>query len=168
MTLKLDRWPWKSIGNFFYATLSFGHHFITHLCIQTVVTVWKCQIGAKFVLPSVTLTFDLWPWFFAWTSLLSTVITPENFMMIQWLDEKVWQIDGRPDRDRQDRSESCLVTAKNLCAYWSTTGMLIYLSKTSVHGNNSQESLSKYHLSCLNVRWSLTNSLRPGDRYMHQ
>ena len=29
-----------------------------------------------------TLTFDLWP--FAWTSLLSMVITPENFMMIWW------------------------------------------------------------------------------------
>ena len=26
----------------------------------------------------VTLTFDLWPWLFAWTSLLSLVITPEN------------------------------------------------------------------------------------------
>ena len=27
---------------------------------------------------------DLWPWPFAWTSLLSLVITPENFMMIGW------------------------------------------------------------------------------------
>ena len=27
---------------------------------------------------------DLWPWPFAWTSLLSLVITPENFMMIWW------------------------------------------------------------------------------------
>ena len=26
----------------------------------------------------------LWPWPFAWTSLLSIVITPENFMMIRW------------------------------------------------------------------------------------
>ena len=33
---------------------------------------------------SVTLTFDLWPWPFAWTSLLSLVITPENFVIIQW------------------------------------------------------------------------------------
>ena len=35
---------------------------------------------------SVTLTFDLWPWPFAWTSLLSMVITSENFMMI-WCQE---------------------------------------------------------------------------------
>ena len=30
------------------------------------------------------LTVDIWPWSFAWTSLLSMVITPENFMMIWW------------------------------------------------------------------------------------
>ena len=30
------------------------------------------------------LTFDLWPWPFAWTSVWSLVITPENFMMIRW------------------------------------------------------------------------------------
>ena len=33
---------------------------------------------------SVTFIFDLWPWPFAWTSLLSLVITPENFMIIWW------------------------------------------------------------------------------------
>ena len=27
---------------------------------------------------------DLWPWPFAWTSLLSLVITPENFVRIRW------------------------------------------------------------------------------------
>ena len=27
VTLKFDGWPWKTIGHFFYATLSFGHHF---------------------------------------------------------------------------------------------------------------------------------------------
>ena len=36
------------------------------------------------VFTSVTLTVDLWPWPFAWTSLLSLVKTPENFMMIWW------------------------------------------------------------------------------------
>ena len=52
------------------------HH---HLWIQTGVTVRKL-----WVVTSVTLTFDLWPWPFAWTSLLSLVITPENFVMIRW------------------------------------------------------------------------------------
>ena len=49
--------------------------------IQTGVTVRK---WLSWVVTSVTLTFDLWPWPFAWTSLLSMVITPENFMMTRW------------------------------------------------------------------------------------
>ena len=52
--------------------------------IQTGVTVWK---RLSWVLTSVTLTFDLWPWPFAWTSLLSLVITPENYMMIRWWED---------------------------------------------------------------------------------
>ena len=54
------------------------HH---HMWIQTVVTVRKRLNG---VMTSVTLTFDLWPWPFAWTSRLSMLITPENFRMIRW------------------------------------------------------------------------------------
>ena len=47
---------------------------------------------------------DLWPWPFAWTSLLSLVITPENFMMIRWLEHcQKGVTDRRTDRqtDRQ-------------------------------------------------------------------
>ena len=29
VTLQFDRWPWKTIGHLFYATLSFVHHFVT-------------------------------------------------------------------------------------------------------------------------------------------
>ena len=54
------------------------HH---HMWIQTGVTVRK---RLSWVVTSVTLTFDLWPWPFAWTLLWSLVITPENFMMIRW------------------------------------------------------------------------------------
>ena len=53
----------------------------------------------NWVLTSVTLTFDLWPWPFAWASLLSSVISHENFMMIQWWNtvKKVWRMDRRTD-----------------------------------------------------------------------
>ena len=54
------------------------HH---HMWIQTGVTVRK---RLSWVVTSVTLTFDLWPWPFAWTLPWSLVITPENFMMIRW------------------------------------------------------------------------------------
>ena len=61
--------------------------FRSHWWIETGVTVRKRPIWVKFeiftvrkrlnwVVTSVTLTFDLWPWPFAWTSLLSLVITP--------------------------------------------------------------------------------------------
>ena len=65
--------------------------------IQTGVTVWK---GLSWVVTSVTLTFDLWSRPFAWTSLLSLVITPENFI---WYDDgnivkNVRRMDGQTDR----------------------------------------------------------------------
>ena len=74
------------------------HH---SMWIQTGVTVWK---RLNCVLTSVTLTFDLWHWSFAWTSLLSLVISPENFMMIWWQEHSEKgvtdrQTDGWTERD---------------------------------------------------------------------
>ena len=84
MTLKNNRTP--------FLCASFHHH----ISIQTGVTVRKRLNG---VLTSVTLTFDLWPWPFAWISLLSLVITPENFMMIRWQEHcEKGVTDGRTDR----------------------------------------------------------------------
>ena len=71
MTLKNNRAP--LLGNI-KLYVSFHHH----MWIQTGVTVRK---QVSWVLTSVTLTFDLWPWPFAWTLPWSLVITPENFMM---------------------------------------------------------------------------------------
>ena len=76
MTLKNNRAPHLSIIKLY---ASFHHH----MWIQTRDTVRK---RLSWVLTSVTLTFDLWPWPFAQTSLLSLVITPENFMKIRWLE----------------------------------------------------------------------------------
>ena len=75
--------------------------FHCHMWIQTGVRVRK---RLSCVLTSVTLTFDLWPWPFAWTSLLTMVITPENFMMIRWWEHGEKGVtDRRTDRqtDRQ-------------------------------------------------------------------
>ena len=68
------------------------HH---HMWIQTGVTVRK---RLSWVTTSVTLTFHLWLWPFARTSLLSVVITPENFMMIWWWEHSEKGVrDGRTD-----------------------------------------------------------------------
>ena len=74
MTLKNNRAPLLS-------NIKLCASFHHHMWIQTGVTVRK---RLSWVLTFVTLTFDLWPWPFAWTSLLWLVITPENFMMARW------------------------------------------------------------------------------------
>ena len=99
-TLKFDRWPWKTIRHLFYAMPSFMHHLIAiGDSIQNGVTVRKCQIWVKIggFLSCVTLTFDLWPWPFVWTSRRSMVISPENFRMIRWQEhcQNVWRTTDR-------------------------------------------------------------------------
>ena len=92
MTLKNNRAPLLS-------NIKLCASFHHHMWIQTGVTVRKRLNG---VMTSVTLTFDLWPWPFAWTLLLSMVITPEYFMMMRWqkhCEKGVTdgQTDGRTD-----------------------------------------------------------------------
>ena len=61
VTLKFDRWPWNTIEQLFYATSSYVHHFKAICEIKLELWSRNTQIGAKFALTSVTLTFDLWP-----------------------------------------------------------------------------------------------------------
>ena len=102
------------------------HH---HMWIQTGITVQK---RLSWVVTSVTLTFDLRPWTFAWTLLWSLVITPENFMMIRWWKHSQNGVtdrrpDGRPDRQ----------TENTICrAAWSqlkTIGHLFYAASIFMH-----------------------------------
>ena len=86
--------------------------------IQTGVTVRK---RLSWVVTSVTLTFDLWPWTFAWTLLWSLVITPENFMMIRWWEHSQTgvtdrQTDGRTDgqTDGQTKNTICRAAGSQL------------------------------------------------------
>ena len=59
VTLKFDRWHWKTIWHLFYATSNYVHHFVA-IC-EFKVELWSrnIRIGAKVALTSVTLTFDL-------------------------------------------------------------------------------------------------------------
>ena len=89
MTFKNNRPPVLSNIKLY---ASFHHH----MWIQTGVTARK---RLSWVMTSVTLTFELWPWPFAWTSLLSLVITPENFVAIQWQEHsKKGVTDRRTER----------------------------------------------------------------------
>ena len=125
MTLKNNRAPLLSNIKLY---ASFDHH----MWIQTGVTVRK---RLSWVVTSVTLTFDLWPWRFAWTLRWSLVITPENFMMIRWWEHSQKGVtdrrtDGQTDRrtDRQTENTICRAAwsqlkiirtrAKNCLSLW--------------------------------------------------
>ena len=116
MTLKNNRAPLLSNIKLY---ASFHHH----MWIQTGVTVRK---RLSWVVTSVTLTFDLWPWPFAWTLRWSLVITPENFMMIWW-----WEHSQKGVTDRRTDGQ----TENTICrAAWSqlTIGHLFYATSSFV------------------------------------
>ena len=105
MTLKNNRAPLLSNIKLY---ASFRHH----MWIQTGVTVRK---RLRWVVTSVTLTFDLWPWPFAWTLRRSLVITPENFMMIRW-----WEHSQKGVTDRRTDGQTDRQTENTICrAAWS-------------------------------------------------
>ena len=96
MTLKNNRAPLLSNIMLY---VSFHHH----MWIQTGVTVRK---WLSWVVTSVTLTFDLWPWPFAWTLPWCVVITTENFMMIRWWEHSQKGVtDGQTDRRTDGRTD---------------------------------------------------------------
>ena len=97
-------WPWnltddlKNNRAHLLCYFKLCSSFRSHCWIQTVTIEFKLSyspetpnLGQIRFSTSVTLTFDLWPWPFAWTSCLSMVITSENLMMIRWWEhsEKV-------------------------------------------------------------------------------
>ena len=95
--------------------------FHWHVWIQTGVRVRK---RLSWVLTSVTLTFDLWPWPFAWTSLLTMVITPENFMMIRWWEHGEKGVtDRRTDGQTDGRTDGRTDWTSHIAA-WSQLKIL--------------------------------------------
>ena len=61
MTLICDGWPWKTIGQHFYAMSSLVHNFKVIDEFKLELTVQKRPIWELF-LSHVTLRFDGWPW----------------------------------------------------------------------------------------------------------
>ena len=149
MTLKKNRSPLLSNTKLF---ASFHHH----MWIQTGVTVRK---QLSLVLTSVTLTFDLWPWLFAWTSRLSMVITPE---ISWWYDDRnivkrVSQTDGRTGRcsPRAAWSQLKILRPKqNVCSYGDII-KCIYLKERWFHLDSNSAEVCSYESNWqeVNVCW---------------
>ena len=56
VTLKFDRWPWKTIGHLFYATSSFVHHFVAIGEFKLELQSGNTQSGSKS-----TIFLAMWP-----------------------------------------------------------------------------------------------------------
>ena len=57
VTLKFNRWPWKTIGHLSYATPSFVHHFIAISEFKLELESGNPQFGSKSAI-----FWPLWPW----------------------------------------------------------------------------------------------------------
>ena len=138
--------------------------FHCHMWIQTGVRVRK---RLSWVLTSVTLTFDLWHCPFAWTSLLTMVITPENFMMIRWWEhgEKGVtdrQTDGRTDGLNQSYTVKCHYNACHYNANASLTRSILgsQTAPTCPHDHPIVTQHMGYRCEMIAV-WSATAAMTP-------
>ena len=64
VTLKFDRWPWKTIGHLYYTTSSFVNHFEAKGEIKLELHSGNPQVGSKSAIfvARVTLILDGWTW----------------------------------------------------------------------------------------------------------
>ena len=95
--------------------IKFCASFQRHMWIQTGVTFRKTL---NWVLTSGTLTFDRWHWPFAWTSLLSMLITLKFHDDTMMWKRRDGQTDRQTDRQRQTNwtihRARCLGAAKKI------------------------------------------------------
>ena len=137
MTLKNNRAPLLSNIKLY---ASFHHH----MWIQTGVTVRK---RLSWVVTSVTSTFDLWPWPFAWTLRWPLVITPENFMMIRWWEHSQKGVTDKTDGQTDGQTENTICRAA-----WSQLKN-IYIYTMSKNYELSDLSCLWAHMHFLNAPW---------------
>ena len=57
VTLKFDKWPWKTLGHHFYATSSFVHHFVAIGGFKLELQSGNTQSGSNSMLFRA-----VWPW----------------------------------------------------------------------------------------------------------
>ena len=122
MTLKNKRAPLLSNIKLYVS-------FLHHIWIQPGVTVRK---RLSWVVTSVTLIFDLWPWRFAWTLPWSLVIIPDNFLMIRWWEHSQKGVTDRQTDRRTDRQTENTIHR----AAWSqlkTIGHIFYATSSFVY-----------------------------------
>ena len=125
VTLKLDGWPWKTIGHVCYATSSFVHHFVAIGKFKLELQSGNAQFESK---SSVTLKFDGWPW---------NTIGLCFFKLCASFHNHWWIQTGVTVRQRRiwvkiDDFFSC-VTSKIDLWPWKAIGHLFYATSSFAH-----------------------------------
>ena len=63
VTVKFDKWPWKTIGYLFYITSSFMHHFKAMGAFKLALQSGNAQLGTRWaIFVLCDLKFDGWHW----------------------------------------------------------------------------------------------------------
>ena len=60
VTLKFDRWPWKTMGHLFYVASSFVHHFIAIIEFKLELQSGNAQFGSKSMIFFSPVTLEIW------------------------------------------------------------------------------------------------------------
>ena len=132
--------------------------------IQTGVTVRK---QLSWVVTSVTLTFDLWPWPFAWTLLWSLAITPEKFMMIRWWEHSQKGVtDGRTDGRTDRRTENTICRAA-----WSQLKIVVKEDYCRYRMGTDPEAFCQWNGTVLPVQflfWFFASTMYLLHKWHHQ
>ena len=87
VTLKFDRWPWKTRGHLFYATSSFMHHFVAIGEFKLALAIVRKR--------SIWVFLAFWPWNLMddleknWTPFLSSVKLCASFHRHMWIQTGV-------------------------------------------------------------------------------
>ena len=123
VTLQFDVWPWKIIGQLFYASSSFVNHFVTIGELKPELQSAKAQFGSKSICFSyVTLQFDVWSFRSHWW--IQTEVThwkrPIGVKFDDFLDGWPWNLTGDLENNRAP-----LQCYFKLCASFVTIGEFI-------------------------------------------
>ena len=96
VTLKFDRWHWKTIGLLFYATSSFLHNFIAIGEFKLELQSGNSQFESKSTtfFSSVTLKFDGWPWKTIGHIFCATWSYVHHFIAIREFKLELWSGNG--------------------------------------------------------------------------
>ena len=108
---------------------------------------------ARFIFHLCDLTYEPWPWPFAWTSPLSVAMTAANFMIIRWQLHCEKGVTGRQTDGRTDRNKCC----------WSCLVAALKLKNTRQGSLREYRNSPPKYLSCNNIESRNSNCGLPLD-----